>query len=402
MKRSHSVPRVGFSPYALLLGFAIGVTVLSFAGRVVSSVPYMQFNRMHRYINPEGIFYPTASELVAVGEDAARAGAALVIVGGSSAFWGAGQGSAELWTDILQSQLGDRFKVLNFAMVGGVPTEFGGVAAQALLKRGHKVIYVADMSPALMGDAGGIRFGYIYWDALYKGLLPDYVARERRVFEAPRPASLVASMEEDRLRGLLDSWFYAADLWNWVGYSYLFTTPSVYVQLPFAWPTTGRKAFADPEQHAIIQPLDIRYSPSSVDFETRLVGGMARVVCRELPDGRFVEDPALARRDELSPDIEAAFPPEYRQAVMMALIPESTYYLDRLPEDQRACYHRAAATTADKLRAAGYSAVLGAPAGFEAEDYGDRTHLLPRGAIKLSALLAPEIASLANRLGYLN
>jgi hypothetical protein len=393
--------RLAISPHAFFAGLFVGLVFLSYAGRVVSNIPYMQFNRLHRYINPQSVFYPTASELTAVAEAAALEGKIVVIIGGSSAFFGAGQGSAELWSDSLQQLIGDRFKVLNFAMPGGAPTEFGGVATQALLKKGYPAIYVADMSPAVLGRPSGLGFGYIYWDALFKGLLPDFGLRDVWVETAPRSAVQNAAVEEERIRGRIESWSYATDFWNWVGYTYAFTTPSFFTQLPFAWPTTPRRVFSDPELHAIVQPLDRRYSSESLDRETAIVGGMANLVCDEQADGTWAPSADKTRRDDVAPDIEAAFPPGYRRSVVMVMVPESAYYLDRLPPDQQRCYHLAGETTAQLLRAAGYTAVLGAPVGFDAEDYGDRTHLLPRGAMKVAQLVAPTVTALAGELGYL-
>src|SRR5262249_9221945 len=70
-----------------------------------------------------------------------------IIVGGTSVFFGVGQPVSVMWTRKLQSLLGDRFHVLNLAQRAGRSNEFGNIAAEILLQRHARVIYVADGMP---------------------------------------------------------------------------------------------------------------------------------------------------------------------------------------------------------------------------------------------------------------
>src|SRR5215204_5325324 len=63
---------------------------------------FEHFQRFHLYINPQTLFYPTASQVVMLAKDAIPKDRVGVIVGGSSVVWGAGQSEAELWTRHLQ------------------------------------------------------------------------------------------------------------------------------------------------------------------------------------------------------------------------------------------------------------------------------------------------------------
>src|SRR5690242_14652418 len=82
-----------------LASLILGLVGLSIAGRVSASQnQFVEFIRFHRYVNPETFFYPTASEVVAVARAGARSDQVLVIIGGSSIMFGAGQGVDELWT----------------------------------------------------------------------------------------------------------------------------------------------------------------------------------------------------------------------------------------------------------------------------------------------------------------
>ena len=129
-------------PIPFLAGLAVGLIALSVIGRLVSQTNYIEhFQRFHRYISADSIYYPTASQLRQLARSSVTDGQVLVIVGGSSVMQGVGQGTAELWTDELQQLLGSSFRVLNYADGGGGVDDGGGVAAQMLVRDGYPVIY---------------------------------------------------------------------------------------------------------------------------------------------------------------------------------------------------------------------------------------------------------------------
>ncbi len=61
----------------------------------------------------------------------------VVVVAGNSVMLGSGQSTEGVWTRHLQAELGDKFKVVNLALPGLAPTEFGTVAAEMFFKDGH-------------------------------------------------------------------------------------------------------------------------------------------------------------------------------------------------------------------------------------------------------------------------
>src|SRR6187200_2255023 len=84
---------------AFLLAFFLGLGGLALAGRAAASVnQFDRFVRFHRFLNPETFFYPTASEVVALARASAGPDQTIVIVGGNSIVYGAGQGADRIWT----------------------------------------------------------------------------------------------------------------------------------------------------------------------------------------------------------------------------------------------------------------------------------------------------------------
>src|SRR5205085_1796865 len=106
---------------------------------------FEHFQRFHRLISTEALYYPTASEVVAVARAAAESGRIPVIVGGSSIMFGSTQPESALWTRRLQEVLGDRYAVVNLAFPAGSIAEYGAVAAQALMQAGYRPIFVVDV-----------------------------------------------------------------------------------------------------------------------------------------------------------------------------------------------------------------------------------------------------------------
>src|SRR6202021_434933 len=84
----------------------------------------------------------------------------------------------------LQELLGQNYVVLNLALRGTDPFEFGGLVAEKLASEGVPVVFV---TVALDGNADvsadseweGRVHKYFFWDAWGKGLLPPDVGRDQ-------------------------------------------------------------------------------------------------------------------------------------------------------------------------------------------------------------------------------
>ena len=147
-------------PLPFFVGIFVGLAALSWAGIHVRSKEWTrQFTRFHRLIDPETNYFPTVRQIEQIIDDGPQ-DKVFVIVGGTSVFYGTGQPDAAMWTRRLQNLLGERFHVLNFAQRGGRSNEFGNIAAEILLQRYARVIYVADGMPN--------EFSVPYRFAIYK------------------------------------------------------------------------------------------------------------------------------------------------------------------------------------------------------------------------------------------
>jgi len=377
--------------------------VLCILGRVASSTNYLQdFQRFHRYLSMDTVYYPTASQLRQLARASLSEGRVLVIVGGSSVMYGVGQGSSELWSDELQQVLGPAYVVLNFAGGGTAMTDYGGVAAQILHADGYPVVFVTDIGPAGGGDPDGLRARYVYWDAYYKGLLPSDAGRMLQIESLASSRGTKDELDELKLRGLVEGIFYQTEFWNWVGYNVVFTVPNYLIRLPYAWFTAPRKTFVDPVFVATLPPVSDRYPPSQVDTQTSLLKAYTQVACVVHDSGAVVErerDPPVSA--SMAQSMEGALPEEVRRRTIIALIRESLFLTDRLPADQQACYFDARVRMATTLSVLGYHPVH-AGLTMSAEDYADRVHLAPSGGRIVARDLASAILDLSVDLGYVD
>ena len=390
-------------PRAFLSGFAASVLMLCVLGRVVSGTSYLQeFQRFHRFLSMDTLYYPTASQLRALAKAALSEGRVLVIVGGSSVMHGVGQGSSELWSDDLQQLLGPAYYVLNFAGGGTSMTDYGGVAAQILYADGVPVLFVSDVGPFGGGDPDGLRARYVFWDAYYKGLLPPDPERMIQVERLASASRAKEELDDLKMRGLLESILYQTDLWNWVGYNVAFTVPNHLIRLPYAWFTAPRKSFEDPTVVSSVSSMADRYPPSQWESQTRQLAAVSQIACQLQPNGAVIQrdpDPPVAA--PVAQAMETALPAEVRRRTIIALMPESPFYIDRLTTEQRACYFEARPRMATALSALGYRPVHVGHT-LKAEDYGDRVHLLASGGRILARDLASAIMDLSVDLGYLD
>lgn len=389
------------TPHPFFAGFLVGLVLLALAGRVISGWDYLNgFKRLHRFIDPDTLYYPTASQVTAIAQSHSSDGKIVVVVGGSSVMRGDGQGDKELWSDALQSDIGDRFSVVNLAMDGGEPTEYGGVAVQALLERGIPVIYVGDLGLGGVDDPTGLQFKYLYWDATYKGLLPDYPPRDAFIDVLARARQTQPAVTEAQMRGRVESWLYDTDLWNWIGYELVFTAPSKLIQLPAAWPTTPRRLFPDLESGIDAPtPESVRYPPTSDAVSMEILRSTIGLSCTQGPDGIWADDPAKAIQPGFQQTASTAFSEDVRARTIIPLESETPYYLSRLSSDELACYRAARHVAAANLEPLGYHPLVFGE-DFTADDYADRLHLLASGGRKLAAAVAPQVLAVAAQLGY--
>lgn len=397
------ISRRALSAWAFAAGVVVGTVVLSLLGRYVSARSYFEgFERFHRFISPDSFFYPTASQVRSLALASGGRDRVMVIVGGSSVLYGAGQGADELWTKHLQAVLGEPFVVMNFAFLAGAPQEHGAVAAQSLLKDGFKVVYVTDARPDHIGaQPDGSRHRYVFWDAYYKGLLPEYDERIERIETLAGRGAQQDLLAELRLRARLDSWLYFTDLWQAFGYTTIFTTWSQYVEPPVGLFTTPRKHLQDPFATYRPEPVATRYQRRDVETIMRGVRTFPRLVCETRRNGReWVDVEPRTDRAAAEADAVASFPEPFRRHMVVTVNQQSPFFVEQLSAGEQRCYRRYWDQGAASLQKLGFRAVV-TGRGFSAEDYDDDVHLAAGGGRKLAERLAPIIRDVAEQHQYL-
>jgi hypothetical protein len=384
-------------PHALFLGVACSFAACCLAGRLGSRHNLFEhFVRFHGPINPSTYFYPTASQVRALALSRLDPEKVAVVIGGNSILYGVGQSESEVWTRELQDRLGDGFCVLNLALWGSAPHEFGAVAAEAIAPdRPRLVLVTIAAPPAWPCVPDGVNHPYFYWDAFHQGLLLPDPGRAEVVARLPAERAGCNPPGEMPTKALLNSVCYFDDLWTGVNYSYAGTVWNRPLADKWYRPRSGMR-----DADVSAPDLAHRYRPELLDAEMNVVrarfgyGG-----CRKDGEGRWVENLSAPTWTDLQESARKCFPEACRKRTLMVVQAESPYYVDRLTADERAHYAALSRLTAEKLRGVGFAAAEMGD-GFTAEDFADRCHLAPSGGSKLAGKVAGAVRQLAADLGY--
>ncbi len=369
------------APRALLAGVAVAFLACCLLGRLVSrSNPYKNFCRFHSLINTQTLYYPTASQVRALGNATLERDRIAVVVGSNSILVGHGQNARRLWSRRLQELLGDRYRVINLATRGARPWEFGGLAAEMLVKDHPRLVFVSCLRSIDVGDRpDGNNYVHFFWDAYCKGLVPPDEGREAQLKELVARQKDDAAFKELRLRMRIDGVAYANDLWTTVAYRHVNTVWCPGLADNFLQP---RVCYADPVQRSTA--LEKRFLPKVSAAELPAAVGVA-MNCD--PD-RTVR--GCARN----------FTAELRGRTCMLVMHICPHYLRQLAPDLRARYDGFFPQTVRGLKEAGFAAAeVGRD--FAEADYVDWCHLSEDGGDKMAAQVAEEVRALSRRLGYL-
>ncbi len=397
------------APRALFVGIACSFLGCCLAGWWAGRHNcFEHFERFHIYISPETLFYPTVHQVRELARSRLDPDKIVVIVGGSSVLHGMGQSQAQLWTRKLQALLGDRYQVLNLALRGALPPEFGAVAAEVLARDYPRLLLVSDLLPiGMRSEPDGHGYKYFFWDAHSRGLLLPDAEREDRLRElaagarGPAPAGKwVGSFPEPLAQDELErgSWLNSLcsfnDLWNTLAYTHLATVWTAPTRAGFTRP---RRGYPDLEPAA--PPLEQRYPASTNAWAMKAVRDAMGPLCVRDRRGRWVADEASGFWDGWERAVRVCFPGPARKRTLLLVESYSTYYLDQLTPGERACHDAGARLAVRRLRRLGFAAAE-IEKGYSAADYADVVHLAESGGAKLAAQVAPEIERLARRLGY--
>jgi hypothetical protein len=397
---SPEAPGLGWSPRWFLVGLLAGLVACAIIARVVAARGYhREFTRFHVRISPEAQYYPTLEEMRGIVRSRCRPDQVLVIVGGNSIFHGVGQPAGKIWTQELQRQLGDGYMVINFAFRGALCTDGGAVLAEVLRDEFPRQIYIANIAPFIEpAPYGHEPYRYLFKDARHRGLLIREPRREKHVADFERATQSVAVRYETKGVRTLDQVLRFHDLWNWVGYNWLFTIPNP--KTP-DWPQAiwARKRLADEENDfdELMSPNE-RFGPATLAAEMAIVRGFTQLYYKKSAQGQWVLEEAT--KAQFMNVARLAFPDQLKARTLIMLSRNCPFYVRLLEPDEKLREELAYQDSVAAWQEAGYrSAQYGMD--FLDSDYGDRTHLTVSGGVKLAGIVAAETRAMALKLGYI-
>jgi hypothetical protein len=315
----------------------------------------------------------------------------LVVIGGDSVFNGCGQPEQKLWTKRLQTILGPRYAVVNFAFRGGSPDTGAIVAATILAKKHKRLLYVASTWPEYYAYPKFSNFEYLYWDAFYKHILDRNSAWEQ--FERSRvehsKGKEKSVREEVKLQNSLDSIFYFDDLWTTIGYQKFFTVWNSFTREGFTKP---RRKLPDPDTDP--PPVESRFPLRPEEIHYVKHAALRFVETEE--HGRWR---SKAGAWNYFDQVIRTPSTDMRARSLIVLMRVCPLYLSKLTEKERQADEFTYDLCAQKWCSAGYhSTVVGS--NFVPADYFDPRHLAAAGGDKLAPIMADQIEALAQELGY--
>jgi hypothetical protein len=397
MSRDSSIPLLEkfaqrLSPVSVFIGIVVGFSLMVLAGRWAGKQNlFIAYERNYPLISTEGYFYPSLDNLTGLVSHVASKRKILVVVGGNSVLLGVGQKKEQLWTKELQRLLGPDFAVFNFAIPGACPTEMGAVLAEVLSKEYTRLIYVANERIPMLMDSP-VFYEYLFYQARASGKL-------FKITPGPEDVNAVIAnrrselLSEAPLRGYFDYWSHASDLWNYIGYNYVFTVFNLLKYPP--------ERFFEARRNSEDQTSDVPPIPERFTFREQsmqLVRSLFQSSVEKDAQGELSIKPAVS--DAFIRDALIAFPDSFKPRTLILLVYNAPYFATQLSADEYAAYKFAFRQGKSWLQKAGYHSVLVGP-DLTDEDFADRVHLTASGGQKMAGDIAPEIRSMAVKLGYL-
>jgi hypothetical protein len=387
-----------FAPWTVILGFVLGLALLAWLGKTSTRHDWhKQFTRFHPMIAPESLYEPSVDEMCAIVRARCRPDQILVIVGGNSILLGVGQPADRMWTRRLQALLGPHYAVINLAFRGASATDGGAIVAEALRKEFPHQIYIANA--AVMdgvSSVGNDVYRFMLLDAYYKKMLLPFPPRDLELKELLKKNLNRRVFKEQDLNARVDAYLYFHDFWNHWSYTRFFTFPtSLAPDAPLSyWP---RDRFPDAEPDYLARPFETRFTPEVVKNDLFIASKQSEAYYSLSSDGKWV--PVPAAHANFNRQIREGFPEPLRSRTLILIGRSSSFYTQKLDpkinERDDIAYRDC---VADWI-AAGYQSIQYGR-DFEPEDYGDRSHLTTLGGAKLAALVAPEVKTIAQKLGY--
>jgi hypothetical protein len=328
--------------------------------------------RFHPHVAPESYFFPTYDAVINSVLVRYQEGQTIVIIGGSSGFYGIAQPLNESMVKTIEDNLGAEFLVINLAFRGGGPLGHGYLVAESLIKKGYQVIYVADVQPGGVNPLNNVKdYEYFYWQAKTSGDLVSFLPRDRFVSEISEPLNgyLISSYLEKVTKSI--------NLWNWVNFNIVGVFINPYDPLDSA--IRARDQFSDAE----VAPEVSQTYTQDLRVEASIYTGTA--------SQRFSRD----QWKTILASWRNSIPQVIRPRCIFAVGLESPKIRRMVPEDLDKGWIKERIKFANTMKAKGFNIITFAEDYLD-EDYVDRPHLSVSGAKKTAEKLSMEILKLKN------
>lgn len=383
-------------PRIFLLGLCCGLLVCAMLGRTVAHESYYKnFVRFGGAVQNDTSFFVTASQIKALIKAECRKDQILVLIGGSSVLWGAGQPIRALWTKKLQENLGQRYCVFNFAAPAGSLAGYASVALESVANDYKKSILVADSAFPPSEPDGMIWYKHFFWDAYYKNMLDNSIVRRAdlrisqiRENTAKQDSIKQSRIEQVRLGMWLDSLLYFNDLWTYVHYNYAMTiyNPSLGT---LNW--GPRKLGSDYDYEVSMDEVrKLRNFPpvdsASFKSEFAIVRSFHDKNFKKTPSGSVLNEESISQADSALRDFPIT---DFSRKVIITQIQEAPYYLDKMSSEEKRDFVFLRERQAAIWEKYGYGVVR--LDNVTQYDYGDRPHLNTFGGYKLAENVAAKI-----------
>jgi len=380
------------SPIALCLGVAVGFLGCSVVGGFWSRENiYENYVRLHPFLEQETSYYPTSSQLAAIARAQCppTSGKTLVILGGNSVFNGSGQKTEELWSRVLQDELGEAYHVVNFSAPGAGVVDNGAIVFEMLSREYPRLLFVTNTEPGYYPLAERSAYSYLFWDAYYKGTLTDDAERTARLARD----SETEDWREFKLGRRLNSVLYFNDLWTGVAYRHASTVWTSWLK-ERSFRARGRLPDWYDERYKRKKWKQPNYEEMAPELLATLRSrkSVAPARFRQAEDGSWAQTDDSLRID--AEQITALLPKPLTSRALVVFTPVNPWFLDRLTPEERSRAEMSSGNAAGLFVKAGWRAIPTLDKGFEPADFVDTTHLKPPGGRRLAHLVARAILAL--------
>ena len=372
------------NPKYFFFGLIIAILSLSMAGwRMTTENIFANFSRFHLFISPVAQYFPTSRQLMALTRGTVSKNKIIVLIGGSSVMRGTGQGPDDLWSTVLQKELGDKYQVLNLALNGG---NAGGQAlymTEALAAEEYKVIFISDAEPFTFGLLpNNVKiYSGMFFDALERGYIkpfPERIDYVTKVSYAQDPGML----SEHQLKAMLNSQLNFDDLWAYLGYQHFFT---IWTQF------TANSSFS----------YDAPWKPRKVYGDTEINCDLSRNRLFLKEEMKIIRDAinAAPLENDIDEALSATIPSALKDNTLFIIKSYSPFYLRNLSVEERGIFDNKLLFAQKIYESLGISTVIVLP-NFKTKDFCDRNHLSESGGKIFAKTIAPYVTKKARELGY--